>query len=242
MLAFFTKNLFCFVPGLKFQTRNITKRIADNKNCLITLLAFVFVAALIVAATILYFCSSNEDDEVIDHPCGYFGDYLGFHRIRYKEQWCGLSPVNHTNLRDPVKVAIITDTFTPMCTSSESCSKLLKSIIQSRIDRLFSHTGYNFFIGGDGDIYVDIGWTASSELLRINYAINFIGNFNKDELNDDMIEAAMLLLEKGLVLGKLDRDYIVVGHNQTSRRNPDRPGENIMKVIKNWPHYSKLIL
>nr|CAH7768066.1 unnamed protein product [Callosobruchus chinensis] len=100
-----------------------------------------------------------------------------------------------------------------------------------------------FLIGGDGAIYVGRGWNSTNFHMMSQYSIGicFVGNFNQDVLSADMIQAAELLMEKGLNLGALDVNYQVVGQNQTTKYQPMSPGSNAVDVIKKWPRYSSII-
>jgi N-acetylmuramoyl-L-alanine amidase len=98
--------------------------------------------------------------------------------------------------------------------------------------------GYNFLIGGDGNVYEGRGWDAMSFHKRPEgvLGISFIGNFDKRELTDGQIGAAEELLALGVRLRKLSPFYVLIAHNQTT--DTDSPGRNVVKVIKRWPHWS----
>jgi N-acetylmuramoyl-L-alanine amidase len=98
--------------------------------------------------------------------------------------------------------------------------------------------GYNFLIGGDGNVYEGGGWDAMSFHKRPEgvLGITFIGNFNKHELTDGQIEAAQELLALGVKLGKLSPFYVLIAHSQTI--DTDSPGRNVVEVIKTWAHWS----
>lgn len=98
--------------------------------------------------------------------------------------------------------------------------------------------GYNFLIGGDGNVYEGRGWDAMSFHKRpeVVLGISFIGNFNKHELTEGQIEAAQELLALGVKLKKLSPFYVLIAHNQTIAT--DSPGQNVVKVIEKWPHWS----
>jgi N-acetylmuramoyl-L-alanine amidase len=98
--------------------------------------------------------------------------------------------------------------------------------------------GYNFLIGGDGNVYEGTGWDVMSFHKRPEgvLGISFIGNFNKRELTDRQIGAAKELLALGVRLGKLSAFYVLIAHNQTT--DTDSPGRNVVKVIEKWPQWS----
>lgn len=98
--------------------------------------------------------------------------------------------------------------------------------------------GYNFLIGGDGNVYEGRGWDVMSfhRTPEGVLGISFIGNYYKYELTYGQIEAAQELIALGVKLEKLSPSYILIAHNQTMLTNS--PGQNVVKVIEKWPHWS----
>lgn len=174
---------------------------------------------------------------------GYFGDYIGRHRIYYKEDWKGEPAVAIIKLTRTPNLVIISHTGNSSCYSLNSCSLELRRLQDYFIDDKYADIGYNFLIGQDGNVYVGRGWGLVNFHPQYSVGISFIGNYDEsDYLNDDMIDATKKLLELGLNLGKMTVDYFLLGHNQTTKRFPHSPGKNVVEVIKTWSHYSPRVL
>lgn len=109
-------------------------------------------------------------------------------------------------------------------------------------DHQWGDIGYNFVMGGDGYIYVGVGWDKvgvhTAGFNTGSLAVAFIGDFRTDELNDKMISSAKQLLQHGVKRNKLSEDYQLFGHCQILSGFPYSPGKNIMKVIKEWDHWN----
>lgn len=71
---------------------------------------------------------------------------------------------------------------------------------------------------------------------RRSIGIAFIGTFNKMKPPDRQIEACKLLIEDGVRLGVLDKDYKLYGHRQLLAS--ESPGDELFSIIKKWPHWS----
>jgi N-acetylmuramoyl-L-alanine amidase len=169
----------------------------------------------------------------------------GGHHIYSKKYWRGLEARNVSPLLHPTPVVIVSHTETQECHSFDQCSETVRRIQTGHIGKKGAQTGaeiadigYNFLIGGDGNVYEGRGWDAMSFHKRPEgvLGISFIGNFHKHELTDGQIEAAQELLALGVKLGKLSPFYVLIAHNQT--RDTDSPGKNVVKVIEKWPHWS----
>ncbi|CAH2002071.1 unnamed protein product [Acanthoscelides obtectus] len=187
--------------------------------------------------------SSDSTDSPPDVDSDYFGDHLGTHPIYYRDSWGGEPPHDKIPFKRPPKVVLISHTASSFCKTIDECSKILKQLQADHMARNWNDIGYNFMIGGDGAIFVGRGWNSTSfhMMSEYNVGISFIGNFNEDFLNEEMIQAAKLLMDKGLDMDAIAVDYQVVGQNQTTKYQPTSPGTNVVEVIKKWPRYSSII-
>jgi N-acetylmuramoyl-L-alanine amidase len=104
----------------------------------------------------------------------------------------------------------------------------------------FGDIGYNFLIGGDGDIYDGRGWslqgTHTKGFNSDSIGIAFIGTFIHSAPSSQQLEAAQLLLHEGLRTGKLTSDFELFGANQLVATKS--PGAALAEILKCWPHYS----
>lgn len=104
----------------------------------------------------------------------------------------------------------------------------------------FSDIGYNFLVGGDGAVYEGRGWNkqgAHTKGYNVgSVCIAFIGTFTKLEPNSRQLNVAKLLLEEGVRLHKLHKDYKLFGHRQFYAT--ESPGERLFRIIKTWDHWA----
>ncbi|KDR18605.1 Peptidoglycan recognition protein I-alpha, partial [Zootermopsis nevadensis] len=150
----------------------------------------------------------------------------------------------------PTPVVVISHTTTRQCTSFDTCSEAARLIQLNIIGKRGSQNsanaadiGYNFLIGGDGNVYEGKGWDEMSSHRTPEgiLGISFIGNYHKDRLTYGQIEAAQELLALGVKLEKLSPSYILVAHYQTaSTDNPEPnpnttlPGDHVIYSKEDW--------
>ncbi|KAJ8934532.1 hypothetical protein NQ318_009689 [Aromia moschata] len=201
-----------------------------NVNCL-KIMALVLLILLIVCAIVATVILVNKTKAI--ESCE--GVCLGNHRVYSKDDWGGKPPVSSVPLSAPIELVIISHSATTPCDSFETCSAMVRSFQEWHFEINLTDIGYNFIIGGDAGIYVGRGWDVRNFHRQGSLGINFIGDFNFDQLNSSMIDAAKLLVKEGLKLGKLSEQYLLVGHNQTTTRLPLSPGEIAYREIKTLP-------
>jgi N-acetylmuramoyl-L-alanine amidase len=169
----------------------------------------------------------------------------GGHYIYSKRDWKGLEAISKRQLVHPTPVVVISHTVTSQCENFNKCSEIVRIIQLGHIGKRGARTGtdivdigYNFLIGGDGNVYEGRGWDVTSfhRIPESVLGISFIGDFDKHELTYGQIEAAKELLALGVKLKKLSPSYILIAHSQTTLTKS--PGKNVMEVIRTWPHWS----
>lgn len=206
------------------------------RNSLIigTLVFIVFVITLVLL-------TKNSQNEIYDttYQDPYYNSTLGNHSLIYRKQWGGMPPkVSPTPLEHPVNLLIVSCTLENFCNSSETCSSAVRSLQKShQTMKHFLDVGYNFMIGGDGSIYVGTGWDYRNFHRKTSIGIDFIGHFVYDQLTEDMIDAFHELVQQGLELNKLSKEYKLVGENQTDPTMYLSPGPNVYTLMKAWPHF-----
>lgn len=136
-------------------------------------------------------------------------------------------------------IRIVGRTF--LHTLQESASLEIRRIQVEHMDaRGWDDIGYNFLVGGDGVIYVGRGWNQQgAHTLGYNtksICIAFIGMFNITEPPQCQLIAAQKLIEEGVKLNKLAKDYVLYGHCQL--RPFESPGQLLFKIIQKWSHWS----
>lgn len=103
----------------------------------------------------------------------------------------------------------------------------------------WSDIGYNFIIGGDGAVYEGRGWTLEGAHTlawnNVSIGIAFIGTYNNEIPSSSMLSAFQLLVEKGVELGHVTKDYKVMGARQFS--GTESPGKTFYELLKHWSHW-----
>ena len=103
----------------------------------------------------------------------------------------------------------------------------------------FPDVGYNFVVGGDGNVYEGRGWDATNMhtgfVKRCNIAVSFIGNFVHDAPTNGQVDAVKELLKLGVRLGKVSESYRLVAMNETAAT--ESPGVVVYGIISKWPNF-----
>ncbi|RWS08071.1 peptidoglycan recognition protein-like protein [Dinothrombium tinctorium] len=162
-------------------------------------------------------------------------------RIISREEWNAREPRSVRRI-PPVKHVFIHHTATGRCDSQVSCSASMRSIQNFHMDSNgWNDIGYNFLIGGDGNIYEGRGWNVEGAhtrgFNRNGIAISFIGNYQEQDAPSDMIEAAKKLIKCGVNKGYIVKKYQLHGHRDA---NPTLcPGNKLYKQISSWKNFVK---
>jgi hypothetical protein len=122
------------------------------------------------------------------------------------------------------------------------CSLLVRDIQQFHIHKNnWSDIGYNFLVGGDGNIYEGRGWTFIGSHTKNHNAesigISLIGKFDMASPTDVQFLSTKKLMEYGWKKNKMSIDYKLYGQRQLS--GTDSPGDVAFAEIQKWPHFSK---
>lgn len=171
-----------------------------------------------------------------------YGHNLGNHTIFYKKDWQGDQYMHKVDMPHPIGLVIISHTNSGPCFSFRNCANTLRKIQKSHMNKGLFDIGFNFAVAGDGNIYVGRGWDVINCHVHLSIGISFIGNYNIDNINESMVEAAKNLMEQGVSLGKISKDYELIGHNQSCKIFRDSPGENVYKEIKTWYHFKNMVI
>lgn len=199
--------------------------------------ALIFV--VVVIGVILLKKASEKEEFYNDFEDPYYNNSLGNHSVIYRKVWGGNPPKSPPILLEhPVDLVIVSCDFGSFCNSSETCTSAVKALQKShQFFKRYLDIGYNFLIGGDGSIYVGTGWDYRNFHRKTSIGIDFVGNYVYDALTEDMVDAFNALVEQGLQLKKIAQKFKLVGENQTDPHMYLSPGPNVVKLMKNWPHY-----
>lgn len=206
----------------------------------------IIVLALIALFEFRYYIWENKfknttwQDNFVDP---FYNETVGNHSVFYRKQWLGQHPTEQPQtLEHPINLVIISCSFKKFCKTPKSCAKSVRKLQKAhQTENNYYDIAYNFMIGSPGCVYVGTGWDYKNFIANSSISIAFLGNFEFDELNNLMTDAYDLLIEQGLELGKLSKDFQVIGESQTNP-NTLSPGVNIYKILKSWSHYSNITL
>ncbi|XP_017122020.1 peptidoglycan-recognition protein LF-like [Drosophila elegans] len=167
--------------------------------------------------------------------------YKGLH-ILDRSEWQGEPPSGkYPHLKLPVSNVIIHHTATEGCEREDVCIYRMQVIQAFHMKSLgWVDIGYNFLVGGDGQIYVGRGWYIQGQHVRgygaISISIAFIGTFVNMEPPARQIEAAKRLMDEGVRLHRLQPDYHIYAHRQVSPT--ESPGQKLFELMKHWSRFT----
>ncbi|XP_074042795.1 peptidoglycan-recognition protein LC isoform X2 [Leptinotarsa decemlineata] len=225
------------VTGLRkgyFWTKNFWKK--RPTETMIVLILIVVLVTLILALTLWKHSVTNplnDSNETINAKV----------HIISRFTWLAQPPIEPTDpLKLPVSLVIVHHTATEVCYSRAQCIYQTRHIQTFHIESNgWSDIGYNFLIGGDGDVYEGRGWKKEgAHSYGYNYkslGIAFIGTFISSAPPENMISAFHKLMDKGVELGVLTSDYKILAARQLAAT--ESPGKSFFEVIKTWAHWSK---
>ncbi|XP_078621669.1 peptidoglycan-recognition protein SC2-like [Branchiostoma floridae x Branchiostoma japonicum] len=100
--------------------------------------------------------------------------------------------------------------------------------------------GYNFLVGGNGDVFEGRGWDtrgahAGAKWNGRSIGICFIGNFTDKLPLKEAITAGKMLIQLSVERNKLMSNYTLYGHRQVLPRTC--PGEEFYKIVTEWKHW-----
>uniref|UniRef100_A0A2M3ZHU2 Putative peptidoglycan recognition protein long class n=1 Tax=Anopheles braziliensis TaxID=58242 RepID=A0A2M3ZHU2_9DIPT len=163
-------------------------------------------------------------------------------RLVTRTEWLAQPPREElTDLKLPVNNVIIAHTATEGCTTQQTCMASVRHIQTLHYNQGFGDIGYNFLIGGDGQVYEGRGWNKQGAHTRgfntISQGIAFIGNYETiDRPEDAQIEQLVMLLRNGTDTGKLNQNYKLYGALQVKATLS--PGKFLMEKLTQLPHFS----
>lgn len=157
--------------------------------------------------------------------------------------WGAMDPTGRRNkLKTPVNRVIINHTASPACMSLLNCTISVFKTQRYHIETLkWFDIGYNFMVGGDGNVYECAGWDTvgahSYHYNNVSIGIGVIGQFHLYEPTIQQVNATQLLIQLGVKLGKISQNYTVNAKCQLS--DDISPGRFFVDAMKDWPHYEK---
>ncbi|XP_004520320.1 peptidoglycan-recognition protein SC2-like [Ceratitis capitata] len=157
-----------------------------------------------------------------------------------RAQWGARAPTSTSYLSNGLSIAVIHHTASAYCSTQADCSQQVRNIQKYHMDSSgWDDIGYNFLIGGDGQVYEGRGWNiVGAHVTNRNsksIGISFIGNYNNNRPTAAQINAAKALLATAVSKGQLKSDYALYGHRHF--KATECPGNNLYNEIKTWPRF-----
>ncbi|KAL0267356.1 UNVERIFIED_CONTAM: hypothetical protein PYX00_009648 [Menopon gallinae] len=131
---------------------------------------------------------------------------------------------------------LIHHTYIPkICKTTEACKQSMNGMQRYHQEtRSWSDIGYNFCIGGDGNVYEGRGWGVVGYPAN-GYEFNstgicFIGDYTNSLPSDKMLKAAIDLIECGISKGFINKEPQVLGIREVIPTQS--PGDKLQSYIE----------
>ncbi|XP_061500943.1 peptidoglycan-recognition protein LA isoform X1 [Anopheles gambiae] len=121
-------------------------------------------------------------------------------------------------LEHPVQYVIVTHIGlrSKNCTGMHECANRMRMLQDAAIgERNLPDIPSNFYLGGDGNVYVGRGWDIANSYHNRTLSVCFIGDFQTYEPKESQFSALHHLLTYGVIQRKLANDYKLVARRQT---------------------------
>lgn len=146
-------------------------------------------------------------------------------------------------LSTPVPMVIV------LPTNSENCSTQAQCVFRVRFLQTFDiesqqrdDISFNFLIGGDGNVYIGRGWDQVGAHMpgynKRSLSFAFIGTFQHQEPSAKQMNVTKLLLEEGVNLGKIDKDYKLYGAGTLQPTITEYNAEKLYKSFSKFAHWA----
>ncbi|XP_053663528.1 peptidoglycan-recognition protein LA-like [Anopheles marshallii] len=210
---------------------------------------FLFIIAGILLLFYVIYTTFPRGDKIISKEIFFEDDSysksipnLGNgHVVIDRNNW-GAQPGVHGpyELTHPIPYVLITHigVHSENCPDVHVCSIKMRTLQDAAIaERSLQDIPSNFYIGGDGNVYVGRGWDTANAYANMSLAVCFMGDYGRYEPNDLQLSALDHLMTYGEKNDLLTKDYKIVAHSQT--RTTRSPGiklyEKITKLSRWYP-------
>ncbi|RZC37345.1 peptidoglycan-recognition protein SC2-like, partial [Asbolus verrucosus] len=153
-----------------------------------------------------------------------------------RSEWGAKSPKSTKRLKqNPPPYVVIHHSDGAECTSLKSCKSRVNGIQNYHMNNKgWQDIGYNFLIGGDGNVYEGRGWGIwGSHVPKYNsksIGICVIGNFMNKKPSTQQLTTLENLISCAKENNYIASDYHLIGHRQGSRTSC--PGNELFNEIK----------
>lgn len=161
-------------------------------------------------------------------------------RIISRKEWGAKKPKRTKYLSTPVKYAVVHHSDTPQCLSENACKERIRSIQSYHMHHNhWDDIGYNYLIGGDGNVYEGRGANTVGAHVRnyntVSLGICVIGNYEVKTPTAKTVNALKSILSCLMTRQKLRSNYLLRGHRDLGKTTC--PGKYLYNIINKWPHY-----
>lgn len=216
----------------KDQSWQSSLKVIIRDKPMLSVIVLIAVMIIITAIVIVAFVSASDKDFLPDaKPL----------RIVTRNEWLAQPPKeNLTKLKLPVNRVIIAHTATENCHTQSSCVYRVRFIQEQHIGiNNYGDIGYNFLIGGDGNVYEGRGWQTVGAFLKgqnsKSEGIAFIGHYSRETPTEQQMEMLDALMENGTRSGYLTEDFKLYGARQwQATESPGHILYDLLKKHKRW--------
>ncbi|XP_021698616.1 peptidoglycan-recognition protein LE isoform X4 [Aedes aegypti] len=216
----------------KDQSWQSSLKVIIRDKPMLSVIVLIAVMVIITAIVIVAFVSASDKDFLPDaKPL----------RIVTRNEWLAQPPKeNLTKLKLPVNRVIIAHTATENCHTQSSCVYRVRFIQEQHIGiNNYGDIGYNFLIGGDGNVYEGRGWQTVGAFLKgqnsKSEGIAFIGHYSRETPTEQQMEMLDALMENGTRSGYLTEDFKLYGARQwQATESPGHILYDLLKKHKRW--------
>lgn len=145
-------------------------------------------------------------------------------------------------LNVPVPYVIISHTATENCSFQGRCVLNVRVIQMFHIEsKGWNDIGYNFLVGGDGNVYEGRGWESEGAHTygynSKSIGIAFIGTFTNLKPPIQQINACKYLIAEGVKRNYIQDNYKLFGASQL--QSTESPGAMLFEELTTWPHWAR---
>ncbi|XP_044256396.1 peptidoglycan-recognition protein SC2 [Tribolium madens] len=158
-----------------------------------------------------------------------------------RSEWGARAPKSSKSLaQNPAPFVVVHHSADANCQNRQSCKNRVKGIQDYHMNHNgWQDIGYNFLIGGDGNVYEGRGWGIWGAHVP-NYNSNsigicVIGNFQSIAPSQTQLDALKQLISCAQEGNYIRDDYRLIGHRQGSRTSC--PGNQLFNEISRWAHF-----
>eukprot|EP00058_Branchiostoma_floridae_P002184 XP_002587672.1 hypothetical protein BRAFLDRAFT_92716 [Branchiostoma floridae] len=150
-----------------------------------------------------------------------------------RAEWGARPPRSRASMTLPVPYVIIHHSYEPdVCFNRSQCEKYVQGIQNFHMDtRGWDDIGYNFLVGGNGDVFEGRGWDTRGAHAGSMWNGQSIAMMNQTGVSTGPSVKRVYVGYRN----KLMSNYTLYGHRQVLPRTC--PGEEFYKIVTEWKHW-----